>query len=98
MGRFNGHHIPDEYDPNWSNRMDYIDGWKWWHIGYEDAKLAYHLDEETEDKIKRLNKENGTLRDLLAANVRVIKAELLKEIEEDKKQIRDENIQQSQEA
>lgn len=110
MGRYRGHHIPDEYDPDWNKyagKHSPGEYWEWWHLGYEDGvwqtKWDYGIPtsgnlivdpekdrEALREQLSKANEENSRLRELLAANVRVIKAELLEEIKE---QIRGEDIQ-----
>lgn len=91
MARYGGHRIPDEYHSNWAKTMSLGEWWEWWHLGYEDgisqAEWDYgipHNEEDRKDTLKiveQLRLENEQLKNLLSANVRVIKKELRKELE-----------------
>lgn len=75
------------YNPFWDD-VDYkkehslSDKEKLYHIGYEDG---YGEGSEYRERLEKLEEENEALRALCAANVRVIKEELRKELEEEKK-------------
>lgn len=109
MGRYGGHRIPDEYSKDWAN-YSLGEYWDWWHLGHEDGvwetKLEYGLDtdksstpeddrDSLRETVKRLNVENNSLKDLLAAQERVLKK--LSE-DQDKEQVRAEDIQLAQEV
>lgn len=80
MARYNGHRIPDQYHSDWA--VNSLGEWyDWWHLGHEDGVLHTELEIETKE-IKRLTQENEALKNLVAANVRVIKEELRKELED----------------
>lgn len=59
MGRFYGKHIPDEFDPDYSQK-DYhpeLEHIAWYHLGYEDGysegNSAYNA--EADEKLRREN-------------------------------------------
>lgn len=78
MGSFLGQHLP-EYNPFWEEKDydDKPDWWKWYHLGYDDGYASHEF---PVSEYQRLQKENEQLRDLLSANVRVMKAEIKKEM------------------
>jgi hypothetical protein len=89
------HRMPDEYLSDWDKGSSPGDWWEWWHIGYEDGmrhvKWEYGINDIVVEKdgkpvvneLERLQQENEALRNLLSANVRVIKEELRKELSAD---------------
>ena len=80
MGRFLGKHIPDNYDHWWQEREDMPEHEQWWHLGHEDGyQDGYDAGFGDIKKQKNLEGQIDSLKELLAANVRVIRADLEKE-------------------
>jgi hypothetical protein len=92
MGRLRGHHIPDEYNPFWEEH-DVPDHEAWYYCGHEDGyEVGFQEGRNTEETVQKLSREVETLKELLSANVRVMKAEIKKELEEENaKQLREED-------
>lgn len=76
-------------EPEHQERMTDLE--KMYCCGYEDG---YGSGSEYRDRLENLEQENEALRALCAANVRVIKEELRKELseEENKEQVRSSDI------
>lgn len=81
MGYFLGEKMPT-YNPLWEepHYKDEPDWWKWYHLGHQDG---YIEGSSYRDKLDNLEQENESLRGLLTANVRVIKEELRKELDQE---------------
>lgn len=65
--------------------------------GYEahESEIDHHCYENLYEELRKLEQENEALHNLLSANVRVIKQEILREQAEElegKKQLREENL------
>lgn len=78
MGRFRDHRIPD-YNPFWEEKIyeDEDDYWHWYHLGYQEGWTVANEDTESRQVLKQ---RIAQLEDLLSANVRVMKAEIKKEM------------------
>lgn len=78
MGYFLGQKIPN-YNIFWEEDRykDMPDYWKWFHLGYDEGYDDYGQDPDNEAK---LAKENEALKALIAANYRVIREEIRKEL------------------
>jgi hypothetical protein len=77
MGYFLGNKIP-EFNPFWEEEAykDEPEYWQWYHLGYEDGINDYSHIQDSNEKLKCRIEQ---LENLLAANVRVIKQEILNE-------------------
>jgi len=86
-----------EYNPFWEEKehQAYMsEGSQLYCAGYDDGYAAgSQYFERTGKEFERLEKENATLKGLLAANVRVIKQEIIKEQQQEEKKEAD-NVQQ----
>lgn len=95
MGRFYGHRIPDNYNPNWDNGTNVGDYYDWWHLGYEsgefNTKWDYGISDNpsTEDtkpvetyseKIKRLEETIESIQMNVDANLRIARQEIEKQV------------------
>lgn len=84
MGSYLGTKL--SYNPFWEEpeyQESMTDLQKMYCCGYEDG---YGEGSEYKARLEVLEQQNESLRGLLAANVRVIKAEIKKELEEEKEQ------------
>lgn len=85
MGYFLGEKMP-EYNPFWEEPEyeDKPDWWKWYHFGYDDGYgSGSNYRGEDLDTIDSLRDKIESLENLLSANIRVIKDELRKEIDQE---------------
>lgn len=79
MGYYLGKKIPVR-DPWWEERKDMEDYEKWWNLGFEEGYNEGSLYFKTDHvENQKLLLENSSLKQLLEANIRVIKQDLMKE-------------------
>lgn len=81
MGTFLG--VRTEFNPFWDDPLHYehmSNKERLYHCGYQDG---YDAGSEYAETLKELKQENESLRSLIGANVRVLKAEIKRELEEE---------------
>ncbi len=84
MGYFRSFKIPD-YNPFWEEPEHHRfqeEHWFWYHLGYDDGYAkGTDYGTRTQEEFDKLTQENEALRQLIGANVRVMKDELRKEMD-----------------
>ena len=86
MAHFRGRRVPELADQYfWEEYEEEMEDWEaWYHLGYDNGYASGYLKGEKHDiQVSKLEHEIDTLKALLGANVRVMKAEIRKEMEEE---------------